>query len=180
MVSILAPFWGSGLSLALPALLLAASLNLPLVDDSITIGPADWRYVEVVLKQRTATLDCEFRLLSAGRGVRAILLERAELDRLRAGSAPRELAATPVETGGRLHFNLPTKGDYALVFENPARGKPIQVHVRVTLDFSGRAVPQVRVLPPGRRAAVVAVSFAVFFGIVTWSARRMMGALRVL
>ena len=166
------------MSLAIPALLLAAALSLPLVDDSFTIGPSDWRYVEVVLKQRAASVDCEFRLLSGGRGVRAILLERAELDRLRSGLRPRELAATPVETGGRLHFNLSRKGDYALVFENPGEKKPAQVHVRVTLDFSAREVPQARVLPPRRRAAVVVISFAVFFAIVTWSARRMLGTLR--
>jgi hypothetical protein len=160
------------------ALLAAATLSLPLVDDSISIGPSDWRYVEVVLKQKTATVDCEFRLLSQGSGLRALLVERAELDRLRAGHAPRELAATAVQTAGRLHLRLPARGDYALVFQNPDRRLRLEAHVRVSLDFSGREAPQARVLPPGRRAAVVAISFALFFAVVTWSARRMMGALR--
>ena len=31
---------------------------------------------------------------------------------------------------------------------------------------------------PERRLAVILISFGVFFGIVTWSARRLLGAIR--
>jgi hypothetical protein len=54
---------------------------------------------------------------------------------------------------------------------------PAMVHLRVTLDFSRRG-PTVTQLSPQRQLAVVAISFAVFFGIVTFSARRLLRHLK--
>lgn len=162
------------MSLALLALLLPASTSLLLVDDTITVSAGDWRYVEVVLKQKPATVDCEFRLLSGGEGVRISLLDRQDLDSLRAGAAPRPLAASPAATAGRLHYAIPRRGDYVLVLENrTADREPAKVQLKVTLDFSGRPVAEARFLSPARRAAVIAISFAVFAAIAIWSARRM-------
>jgi hypothetical protein len=51
------------------------------------------------------------------------------------------------------------------------------VHLRITLDFSRRG-PTVTRLSPQRQLAVIAISFAVFFGIVTFSARRLLRNLK--
>ncbi|MGA2195610.1 MAG: hypothetical protein ABSH40_10095, partial [Bryobacteraceae bacterium] len=52
------------------------------------------------------------------------------------------------------------------------------VHLRVWLDFGGRRVPEVTELAPGRQLVVVAVSLAVFFGIVAYSGRRLWRAVK--
>ena len=52
------------------------------------------------------------------------------------------------------------------------------MHLRVWLDFGGRRGPEVTELAPERQFVVVAVSLAVFFGIVTYSSRRLWRAVK--
>jgi hypothetical protein len=54
----------------------------------------------------------------------------------------------------------------------------VRVHLRVSLDFSGRAGETIQYLSPQRRLTVILISFAVFFGIVTWSARKLLAAVK--
>jgi hypothetical protein len=65
-----------------------------------------------------------------------------------------------------------------VVINNRESRVPVQVHLRVWLDFSARAAQGVGYLSPERRLAVILISFAVFFGIVTWSARKLLQATR--
>jgi hypothetical protein len=51
------------------------------------------------------------------------------------------------------------------------------VHIRVWLDFARRG-PVVTQLSPERQLTVIAISFLVFFGIVTYSARRLLRTMR--
>jgi hypothetical protein len=48
----------------------------------------------------------------------------------------------------------------------------------VVLDFGARPGPQVTRLSPQRQFTVILISFAVFFGIVTYSARRLLRGIR--
>ena len=65
-----------------------------------------------------------------------------------------------------------------MVVDNRALHAPVKVHLRVALDFSVQPEQGVRTLSPERRLAVILISFAVFFGIVTWSARKLLNAAR--
>ena len=69
-----------------------------------------------------------------------------------------------------------TPDDYVIVVENDAEA-PAEVLLRISLDFT-RAGPRVTKLSPQRQFTVIAISFAVFFGIVTWSARKLLRAVR--
>jgi hypothetical protein len=53
------------------------------------------------------------------------------------------------------------------------------VRLRVSLDFSPRRLgPEVTRLSPERQLAVIVISFAVFFGIVAYSGRKLLRAIR--
>lgn len=67
-----------------------------------------------------------------------------------------------------------TPGDYAVVVENRDTDSEAEVRVRVWLEFGADRGMQVTQLSPHRRLAVILISFAFFFGIVTWSARRLL------
>jgi hypothetical protein len=64
------------------------------------------------------------------------------------------------------------------VIDNRGLRAPLRVHLRVWLDFSPRSAQDVGYLSRERRLAVILISFAVFFGIVTWSARKLLHAIR--
>lgn len=159
-------------------LLLAASTRVELVDEVYTIPRAEWRYVEVVLKQTPVAVHCDFATASKGAGVRVALLTRADLDRLRADRAHGFITATPIEASGSFSYPLRTPGEYAVVVDNRGLAEPVRVHLRVSLDFMGKPGQGVGYLSPQRRLAVIVISFAVFFAIVTWSARKLLRSLR--
>ena len=158
-------------------LLLAAAARVDLVDEVYTIPPSEWRYVNVELKQTPVAVESNFQVLSKGAEVRVALLSRADLERLRADEPHGFLAATLPRASGALRYHLHTPGDYAVVVDNRGLHTPVRVRLRVALDFSDEGVPAVGYLSPGRRLAVILISFVVFFGILTWSARKLLRAI---
>ena len=107
--------------------------------------------------------------------MRAALLRREDLDRLR-GDHPYGVLAS--SSNGRFHYYVVDPDDYAVVLDNRDSDAPAIVHLRVWLDFAGPPGIEAGRLTPQRRLTVILVSFAVFFGIVTWSARRLLQAVR--
>lgn len=162
------------LCLACPLL---GSTRVELVDEVYTIPPAEWRYVQVELKQTPVAVHCDFQVLAKGAPVRVALLSRTDLERLRADQPHGFLAATPPESGGAFTYGLHRPGEYAVVVDNRALHAPVRVHLRISLDFSDRPAGGAGSLSPQRRLAVILISFAVFFGIVTWSARKLLRAI---
>ena len=75
---------------------------------------------------------------------------------------------------GRLRYYIQDPGDYAVVLDNRESDAPATVRLRVSLDFAGPPGHDPQGISPRRRVTVILVSFAVFFGIVTWSARRLL------
>ena len=158
-------------------LLLAAASRVDLVDEVYTIPPAEWRYVNVELKQTPVAVQSTFEVLSKGAEVRVALLSRADLERLRADAPHGFLAATQPRSSGSFTYHLHKAGDYAVVVDNRGLRAPVRVRLRVALDFSGDRSPGVGYLSPGRRLAVIVISFVVFFGILTWSASKLLRAI---
>jgi hypothetical protein len=164
--------------MALLILLLAAATRVEVADAVYTIPAAEWRYVPVEVSQTPAVVNCDFQVLTAGGEVRAALLSRADRERLRADQPHGFLTATPLETSGRLHYRLLQGGEYAIVVVNRAARAAVRVHLRVSLDSAGRPAQGVGRLSPQRQLAVILISFAVFFGIVTWSAAKLLKAIK--
>jgi hypothetical protein len=158
--------------------MLAASSSVDLVDGTYRIPANEWRYVELSLKQRPALLQAVVSEPARADEVRLAFLRRGDLDRLRSDEPHGVLAATGPGGSGRLHFYLRDLGEYAVVLDNRDGDVPAAVHLRVWLDFGWKPGPPVTYLPPRRQLTVIAISFAVFFGIVSWSARRLMKGMK--
>ncbi len=163
--------------LALICLLLASS-SVDLVDETYRIPANEWRYVELSLKQRPALLTASIEAGEGSDEIRVALLRRDDLDRLRGDRAHGVLAAMEPRDSGKLQFYLRDRGDYAVVLDNREGNVPATLHLRVWLDFGWNPGPAVTYLSPRRQFAVIAISFAVFFGIVSWSARRLLKGIR--
>ena len=103
---------------------------------------------------------------------RIALIRSEEREKLKAGQPHTVFAESGEGTHGALSYETTEPGDYELIVFNQGRA-PASVHVSVMLEF-----PMPRRLSPERRTTVIVLSFAVFFGIVTWSARRLLRAVR--
>jgi hypothetical protein len=154
--------------------LLVSPATLDLVDETYQVPANEWRYVEVSLRQQPALLSAELDWQAGSREIRAALLRRQDLERLRRDHPYGVLAATSPDASGRFQFYVQDPGDYAVVLDNRDSDQPATVRLRVWLDFAGPPGYAGQSLSPQRRLGVILVSFALFFGIVTWSARRLL------
>lgn len=166
----------------LSLILLAVSTHVDLVNEVVRIPAGDWRYVDVGLKQRPAFVSADYTVEPGSGEVRLALVERDRLERL--GGKPGrdalpdgELAITAPGRFGRLRYRAQV-GKYAVVVDNRLGAHEAAAHLRVSLDFGGRPGPEVTRLSPARQLTVIVITFAVFFGIVSYSARRLLQGIR--
>jgi hypothetical protein len=160
-------------------ILLAASTHLELVNEVFRVPSGEWRSIELGLKQHPAMVAADFELESGPAQVRLALMRRQDLERWRGELPSGAMAVTAPAASGRIRYRVRVPGDYVVVIEN--RGgdrRPVEARVRVALDFQMESGPEVTRLSPGRQFAVILISFAVFFGIVSYSARRLLRGIR--
>ena len=160
-------------------LLLAATTHVDLVDDIFRIPAGEWRYVEVGLRQKAALVSADFQVQSGSHKVRIALLRREDLERLRDDRPHGVLATTDPAASGKLRYPVRIAGDYVVMIDNrDDPDHPAEAHLRVALDFGGPGGPAVTQLSPQRQIAVISISFAVFFAIAGYSARRLLRGIR--
>jgi hypothetical protein len=160
------------LTIPVVCLLLAAVPHVEVVDEVYQLPPNDWRWVPISLNQRPAVVIAQYRALAGTPAIRAALVPGDEVRKLRSGDGLDDYDPTPDGPTGQLRRHTRQPGDYAVVIENRS-AIPVSVRVRITLDF-----PTATTISPRRQLTVVAISFGVFFAIVGFSARRLLGALR--
>jgi hypothetical protein len=165
------------LIVALAGMLLAAPTSVELVDEVYQIPANQWRYVDLTLKQQPALVSATFQVQTGSPQARIALMRGQDLERLRGGQPHGVLAVTPLASSGNLSYYASRPDDYAVVVDNRA-AKPSAIHLRISLEFGGSPGPAVTRLPRPRQLAVILISFAVFFGIVTFSARRLWRAVK--
>jgi hypothetical protein len=156
-------------------LMLAAS-RVELVDQVDQIPANEWRWIPIGLSQQPALVAAAYEVLSGPPEVRLALIPKEDIEKLKEGAPHRVIAVSLPSSGGRLHYQVRERGEYAVVIDNQGRN-PASVRTRIWLDF-GRRGPAVTQLSPRRRLVIVLISFAVFFGIVTFSARRLLKVVR--
>jgi hypothetical protein len=155
---------------------LAANTTVPLVDEVYQIPANEWRYVELGLKQNPALVQASFQVESGSRQVRLALMLRQDLDRLKEGLPQSVIEVTAPSAAGTLRPRVRGPGDFVIVVDN--RGESAAaVRLKIQLDFHVNG-PEVGRASPRRQLAVLLISFAVFFGIVGWSARRLLREIR--
>jgi hypothetical protein len=160
------------LIVALAGMLLAAPNSVELVDEVYQIPAHQWRYVDFTLKQQPALVSATFQVLTGSGQARIALMRSQDLERLRGGQPHGVMAVTRLASSGNLSYYVHWPDDYALVVDNHA-AQPSAVHLRISLEFGSGEGPAVTRLSPRRQLAVILISFAVFFGIVSFSARRL-------
>jgi hypothetical protein len=163
--------------LALAWSLAAAPTSVELVDEVDQIPANQWRYVQIALKQQPALVSATFQVLTGSPQARIALMRRQDLERLRGGQPHGLIAVTPLAASGNLSYYVQVPDDYAIVVDSHA-AKPSAVHLRISLEFGGSPGPAVTRLSSRRQLAVILISFAFFFGIVSFSARRLWRAVK--
>lgn len=158
-------------------LLLAISTRVNLVNDVYHIPPREWRYVELGLKQNPALVSARFEGQGSLRDVRLALMRRDDLEHLRNGLPHGVIAETTAGRTGEFHSYVASAGDYVVVVDNLS-DEPARLHLWIALDFAPQPRPMARQLSPTRQLTVIVVSFAIFFGIVTFSARRLLRSIK--
>ena len=155
-------------------LLLAAS-SVDLVDEVYHIPAAEWKYVEINLRQQPALVSASFDVAGGAGAVRLGLMTRADLEHFRNDLAHGVLALTPTGHGGQLSYRVREPADYVLVVDNRAdTTHAAAVHLRVALDFGQSAEPVIQQITPQRQLTVIVISFLFFFAVVTYSARKLL------
>jgi hypothetical protein len=152
-------------------LLLAAS-RADLVDEAYQIPANDWRFVQLGLNQQSARVFAHYQTEEGGSRVDLTLMRRDDLELMSRGNRHGTLDATDEGPQGSLSYQVRDLGEYCFVMANHGN-VPARVHLRVWLEFSG-----VTQLSPERQRNVILVSFAVFFAIVSFSARKLLKIVR--
>ena len=163
--------------IALWILMLAASPIVDVVDEVYQIPANEWRYVELGLNQKPAMVNARYAVQSGSDEVRIALMRREDLEHLREGSPHGVIEETDPGSSGGFIPRVRGAGDYVVVVDNEG-GKAASVHLRIWLDYGVQAAPEMTRLSPRRQLVVILLSFATFFGIVTWSARQLLKGIR--
>jgi len=158
-------------------MLAAAPTRVELVDEVYQIPADQWRYVDFTLRQQPALVSATFQVLTGRPLARIALVRSQDLERLRAGQPHGVLALTPLASSGNLSCYVRWPDDYAIVVDNHA-AQSSAVHLRISLEFGVSPGPVATRLSPRRQLTVILISFAVFFGIVGFSARRLWGVVK--
>ena len=156
------------------AILLLASARIVL-DDTIEIPRAEWKYIDIAAGEAKAVVNCEYEVLTPNAEVRVIWIPRKDLEFFRGGGRGRILAATAFGREGRLRHLAPEAGDYAIALENSPTGRS-SARVKVRVWVEGAVSP--RYASPQRRLAVILISCVVFFGLVSFSAFKLRREIR--
>ncbi len=150
----------------LASLILLAVPNGVVVDQVYQIPADDWRYVDLGRVRRPALVKTEINVES-GPPVRLVLIERGNFERMSRGETYAPLRSF-ASRGGGFEQRINPLGDYIVALDNRGSPQPATVHLRITLDFKDATQ-----LSPERRLAVIAISFAVFCGLVGFSATKL-------
>jgi hypothetical protein len=121
-------------------LLLAASTSVDLVDEVYHIPAAEWKYVEINLRQQPAVVSANYQVVGGAGQVRLALMTRSDLEHFRNDLAHGVLAVTETGGAGRLKFRVREPDDYVLIVDNREdKHRAAAVHLQVALDFGAAA-----------------------------------------
>ncbi len=159
--------------------LLVVFRSVSVLDQTYQVPPDNWRYVDsnewqypsLEWKEGPAIVNADFTVES-GPPITVMLMDRANLDQLK-HSEPHQAAGAALGPNGRFGLRVASPRNYVLVLENRGSPQTATVHVRVKIDSWDYTE-----LTPERRLVVIAISFGVFFGIVTYSGAKLWRAFK--
>jgi hypothetical protein len=145
----------------------------------LRLGPGEYKWVPLTVKRIPTGVDCRFRVLQGGATVHMEILSGAEFRRFNRGREYDALATAPAGRQGEIRRLMDESGNFAVVVANDDRAPEAMVDLEVSTDLNPSPDSMARVLSPQRRLGVIVISFAIFFGIVTWSGFWLLRATRV-
>jgi hypothetical protein len=158
----------------IPALFLLAS-SVVLRDDVNTVAPDRWRYERFVTKEQLPVeVDCVFKVVK-GPPVRVELMTADNLEALRRGEPHEFIVAS---SSGELRQEIGVPGTFAIVVINSDKSHAAEVSLRLSLDFSAKSLKVTGELSPEKKLVVALLSFVGFLAIVSFSARKLILAMR--
>ena len=142
------------------------------------LEPGDWRWQKIAIRQTPSQVDCRFEVLSGNASVHLELLPMSEFRQFDRGLEHETLVVTPDGRSGDFRRIIDESGQYAVVVVNEKGAPPATVSFEVRTTVNPDARDTARTLSPQRRLTVILISFAFFFVSVTWSARKLLRAMR--
>jgi hypothetical protein len=140
----------------------------------VRLAPGDNRFMQFTVTRVPTLVDCRFRVLRGSPTVHMEILAHGEYRRFIEGHDYDAMALTQDGAEGQIRRMLDDRGRFDVVVMN-APGAPVaMVDLEVRTDLDPNADSVARELAPGRRLAVILISFAIFFGLVTFSAMRLL------
>lgn len=139
----------------------------------------DNRYFQVTVTRVPTLVECRFKVLQGAPSVHLEIMTDGEYRHMNRGRDYDAIASSPTAREGEIRRMVEERGRFDVVLIND-RGAPAAVVdfvVHTDVDPSEDSVA--RMLSPERRLAVILISFAIFFGLVTWSAWRLLRANRI-
>jgi hypothetical protein len=144
------------------------------------LEPGDYRWQTIAIRQTPSQVDCHFEVLSGTPSVHLELLPKSEFRRFDRGEEHETLVVTPDGRSGAFRRIIDVSGEYDVVVVNGKHAPPATVSLEVRTSVNPNAGDTARTLSPQRRLTVILISFAFFFLTVTWSARKLLRAMRPL
>jgi hypothetical protein len=143
------------------------------------LEPGDYRWQKITIRQTPSQVDCNFKVLSGNPSVHLELLPLSEFRQFDRGQDHDTLVVTPDGRSGDFRRIIDVSGDYAVVVVNGKRAPPATVSFEVRTSVNPKAGDTAQTLSPQRRLTVILISFVFFFVTVTWSARKLLRAMRL-
>jgi hypothetical protein len=157
-------------------LALASAQGAPQTPFRLEAG--EFRWFPFTVKQIPTEVDCRFEVVQGSASVHMELLPMSEFRRFNRGREHDTLAVSEDARSGAFRRMMESRGQYAVVVKNRAGAPPAMVTLEVRTDLNPNADVVAKMLPPGRRLAVILISFAIFFVTVTWAGIRLVRAIR--
>jgi len=142
------------------------------------LDPGEFRWIPFTVNQIPTEVECHFNVVKGEASVHMELLPMTEFRRFNRGREHETLAVSDDARSATFRRIVDTKGQYAVVVVNKAGALPAMVSLEVRTDLNPNADVVAKMLPPGRRLAVIAISFAIFFVTVSWSGFKLIRAIR--
>lgn len=131
-----------------------------LMDEAHRLRPGDWSFTDLKVEQPATLVRAEYQVATPGTRVRVLLIRPPELERFRRERRAAVLAATGIARAGKLAYLAREPGDYLLLVESADSDRHPAAVVRLRIELEPNRTA--RELPPGRKAAVVSASLALF------------------
>ena len=146
------------------------ALLVVLANGLVTVPASHWQAVAVEVPQNGSTVFCTFEVRSGAERIQALLVSRAQAERLNRGRRVNFLYATGYERSDSFRVRVDDAGSYVLLLDNRLNGRtPAEVALRLEVTHP-RSI-EVREASPERRRAVVALSLLFFGAVLVFSAR---------